>query len=249
MAANSYSGFPYGDATQYTTPAAAASVNPNAAPPFPYAAAAYPTAPYHATNPPPPPYSGYGYGRPMQPFNNLYDAGGAPQQTKVHYSAPPTRNLPQIARPNNHHPHHHRERQKMQPPRPKQVHYCEVCKISCSCPRAYTEHLESKKHKKREAGLNAPAGSQPVTGPNKYHCELCDVICTDKDAYAAHVRGSKHQKVVKLHTKLGKPIPEDDPSKFAKIDTKKATADTAAEGIPVNCVRQSERRVRSDFET
>ncbi|XP_055918176.1 zinc finger RNA-binding protein-like [Eupeodes corollae] len=246
MAANSYSGFPYGDGTQYSTPAAAASVNPGAAPPFPYAAAAYPTAPYHATNPPPPPYSGYGYGRPMQPFNNPYDAAGAPQQTKVHYSAPPTRNLPQIARPNNHHPHHHRERQKMQPPRPKQVHYCEICKISCSCPRAYTEHLESKKHKKREAGLNAPAGSQPATGPNKYHCELCDVICTDKDAYAAHVRGSKHQKVVKLHTKLGKPIPEEDPSKFAKSDAKKSTGETAAEGGAAGTAGAAPAAVKED---
>lgn len=234
MAANSYSGFPYGDGTQYSTTAgaAAASANPGAAPPFPYAAAAYPTAPYHPTNPPPPSYSGYSYGRPMQSFTNPYETGAGQQQTKVHYSAPPTRNLPQIARPNNHHSHHNRERQKLQAPRPKQVHYCEICKISCSCPRAYTEHLESKKHKKREASQNSSTGSQPVAGPNKYHCGLCDVICTDKDAYAAHVRGSKHQKVVKLHTKLGKPIPEDDPSKFVKSEDKNTTGsnDTSKEG-------------------
>lgn len=247
MAANSYSGFPYADGSQYSAPVTAASVNPGAAPPFPYAAAAYPATAYHATNPPPPPYPGYGYGRPMQPFNNPYDAGGTQPQTKVHYSAPPTRNLPQVVRPNNHHPHHHRDRQKMLPPRPKAVHYCEICKISCSCPRAYTEHLESKKHKKREAGQNAPAGSQTVTGPNKYHCELCDVICTDKDAYAAHVRGSKHQKVVKLHTKLGKPIPEEDPSKFAKSDTKKASiSDSAAEGSVMGTVAPSTVAVSKD---
>lgn len=53
---------------------------------------------------------------------------------------------------------------------------------------------------------------------NNYHCELCDVTCTGHDAYAAHVRGSKHQKVVKLHQKLGKPIPADDPKKMGKIN-------------------------------
>ena len=42
---------------------------------------------------------------------------------------------------------------------------------------------------------------------NALRCELCDVTCTGSDAYAAHIRGAKHQKVIKLHTKLGKPIP------------------------------------------
>lgn len=41
---------------------------------------------------------------------------------------------------------------------------------------------------------------------------MCDVTCTGNDAYSAHVRGSKHQKVVKLHTKLGKPIPSSEPT-------------------------------------
>jgi len=52
----------------------------------------------------------------------------------------------------------------------------------------------------------------PTTrGGNALRCELCDVNCTGSDAYAAHIRGAKHQKVVKLHTKLGKPIPSVDP--------------------------------------
>lgn len=46
---------------------------------------------------------------------------------------------------------------------------------------------------------------------NALRCELCDVTCTGSDAYAAHIRGAKHQKVIKLHTKLGKPIPSVDP--------------------------------------
>jgi zinc finger RNA-binding protein len=40
-------------------------------------------------------------------------------------------------------------------------------------------------------------------------CELCDISCTGRDAYAAHIRGIKHQKTLKLHQKLGKPIPPD----------------------------------------
>ena len=35
------------------------------------------------------------------------------------------------------------------------------------------------------------------------------MACTGKDAYSAHVRGAKHQKTIKLHQKLGKPIPPD----------------------------------------
>lgn len=50
----------------------------------------------------------------------------------------------------------------------------------------------------------------PRTGA-ALHCELCNVTCTSSDAYAAHIRGTKHQKVVKLHTKLGKPIPPAEP--------------------------------------
>ncbi|XP_017843902.1 zinc finger RNA-binding protein isoform X2 [Drosophila busckii] len=106
------------------------------------------------------------------------------------------------------------------PPRPQQLHYCEVCKISCAGPQTYREHLEGQKHKKREASLKmqATATTSAQNRGNNYHCELCDVTCTGTDAYAAHVRGAKHQKVVKLHQKLGKPIPSDEPKKMGKIN-------------------------------
>lgn len=105
-------------------------------------------------------------------------------------------------------------------PRPQQLHYCEVCKISCAGPQTYREHLDGQKHKKREASLKltSAATTTAQNRGNNYHCELCDVTCTGHDAYAAHVRGSKHQKVVKLHQRLGKPIPEDDPKKIGKIN-------------------------------
>ncbi|KAI5164912.1 Zinc Finger Rna-Binding Protein [Manis pentadactyla] len=50
------------------------------------------------------------------------------------------------------------------------------------------------------------------------------------DAYAAHIRGAKHQKVVKLHTKLGKPIPSTEPNVVSQatsstaVSTSKPTA-------------------------
>lgn len=80
--------------------------------------------------------------------------------------------------------------------------------------------MDGQKHKKREASLKltSAATTTAQNRGNNYHCELCDVTCTGHDAYAAHVRGSKHQKVVKLHQKLGKPIPEDDPKKIGKIN-------------------------------
>uniref|UniRef100_A0A8C6NVF1 Zinc finger RNA-binding protein n=1 Tax=Nothobranchius furzeri TaxID=105023 RepID=A0A8C6NVF1_NOTFU len=108
-----------------------------------------------------------------------------------------------------------------QPPKPPQIHYCDVCKISCAGPQTYKEHLEGQKHKKKEAALKVSQSSTSSSGSgsvlarntqNQLRCELCDVSCTGADAYAAHIRGAKHQKVVKLHTKLGKPIPSTEPS-------------------------------------
>ncbi|XP_052278685.1 zinc finger RNA-binding protein-like isoform X4 [Dreissena polymorpha] len=96
--------------------------------------------------------------------------------------------------------------------KPPQLHYCDVCKISCAGPQTYREHLEGQKHKKKEAAAKVGTpSSSGRSGQNQLRCELCDVTCTGTDAYAAHVRGAKHQKVLKLHTKLGKPIPSSDP--------------------------------------
>nr|XP_028569149.1 zinc finger RNA-binding protein-like isoform X1 [Podarcis muralis] len=100
------------------------------------------------------------------------------------------------------------------PPKQPQLHYCEICKISCAGPQTYREHLEGQKHKKKEAALKtgSQAGGSGLRGvQTQLHCELCDVSCTGADAYVAHIRGAKHQKVLKLHTKLGKPIPSVEP--------------------------------------
>ncbi|XP_032691093.1 zinc finger RNA-binding protein isoform X3 [Odontomachus brunneus] len=112
-----------------------------------------------------------------------------------------------------------------QPPKPQQLHYCDVCKISCAGPQTYREHLEGQKHKKKEASLKVPQQPPARGAGNSLRCELCDVTCTGNDAYAAHIRGAKHQKVVKLHTKLGKPIPSADPT---VLNPKPAAATKAA---------------------
>ncbi|VVC24363.1 Hypothetical protein CINCED_3A005421 [Cinara cedri] len=95
--------------------------------------------------------------------------------------------------------------------RSQEIHYCEVCRISCAGTQTYKEHLEGQKHKKREANskLTTTNVGKPSTNPatKVLHCDLCDISCTGADSYAAHLRGSKHQKVYNLHTKLGKPIP------------------------------------------
>lgn len=107
------------------------------------------------------------------------------------------------------------------PPKAQQLHYCDVCRISCAGPQTYKEHLEGQKHKKKEAAVKlAAAGAVCAAargaGGGALRCELCDVTCTGADAYAAHVRGIKHQKVVKLHTMLGKPIPSTEPTKIGQ---------------------------------
>nr|XP_025716833.1 zinc finger RNA-binding protein 2 [Callorhinus ursinus] len=98
-------------------------------------------------------------------------------------------------------------------PREPPLHYCDICKISCAGPQAYREHLEGQKHKKKEAAQKT--GTQVSGGPGgvpaRLGCGLCAVWCPGPDAYAAHIRGARHQKVLKLHTKLGKPIPITEP--------------------------------------
>ncbi|XP_018909583.2 zinc finger RNA-binding protein isoform X4 [Bemisia tabaci] len=95
------------------------------------------------------------------------------------------------------------------PPKSQQLHYCEVCKISCAGPLTYREHLEGQKHKKKEAALKSDAPAPTISrGPISLHCDLCAVTCTGQDAYGAHIRGNKHQKVLKLHAMLGKPVPD-----------------------------------------
>uniref|UniRef100_A0A7N4P9H2 Zinc finger RNA-binding protein n=1 Tax=Sarcophilus harrisii TaxID=9305 RepID=A0A7N4P9H2_SARHA len=102
-----------------------------------------------------------------------------------------------------------------------QLYYCDICKISCAGPQTYREHLEGQKHKKKESAQKL--GNQSNIGlrgaQTQLHCELCDVSCTGADAYAAHIRGSKHQKVIKLHTKLGKPIPSVEPVLVNSVPT------------------------------
>lgn len=128
-------------------------------------------------------------------------------------------------------------------PKPQQIHYCEVCKISCAGPQTYREHLEGQKHKRREASLKMAATAVTTTQNrgNNLHCELCDVTCTGSDAYAAHVRGSKHQKVVKLHQKLGKPIPVVDPNlkKSTKITFVAAGGEAAASAPAANATNDA----------
>ena len=121
------------------------------------------------------------------------------------------------------------------PPKQQQLHYCEVCKISCAGPQTYKEHLEGQKHKKKEAALKTGAPGPTTRGGNALRCELCDVTCTGSDAYAAHIRGAKHQKVVKLHTKLGKPIPSAYPVMVTKDGQQAEGADGSGDivGAPI----------------
>ncbi|KAL1453867.1 hypothetical protein WDU94_010174 [Cyamophila willieti] len=126
-----------------------------------------------------------------------------------------------------------------QPPKPQQIHYCEVCRISCAGPLTYKEHLEGSRHKKKEQAQKAAEGEGSEKAPTGgrggmhsprgtvYKCDLCSVTCTGTDAYSAHLRGVKHQKVVKLHQKLGKPIPEPDPKATAILRAKAEAAEAA----------------------
>ncbi|KAL7989105.1 hypothetical protein Chor_008024 [Crotalus horridus] len=120
-------------------------------------------------------------------------------------------------------PFQNKQLKPKQPPKPPQIHYCDT----------YKEHLEGQKHKKKEAALkvsqNTTSNSASSRGTqNQLRCELCDVSCTGADAYAAHIRGAKHQKVVKLHTKLGKPIPSTEPNVVTQATSATSSSKPAA---------------------
>ncbi|NXE37892.1 ZFR protein, partial [Ptilorrhoa leucosticta] len=77
-------------------------------------------------------------------------------------------------------PFQNKQLKPKQPPKPPQIHYCDVCKISCAGPQTYKEHLEGQKHKKKEAALKASQNtnnnSTSARGTqNQLRCELCDV--------------------------------------------------------------------------
>jgi len=80
------------------------------------------------------------------------------------------------------------------------------CVVYCGV-KAYKEHLEGQRHKKKESSLRTPVSASsgavtttaaivvPRAGVVQLHCQLCDVACAGADTYAAHIRGIKHQKV------------------------------------------------------
>ncbi|XP_054984655.1 zinc finger RNA-binding protein 2 isoform X2 [Sorex araneus] len=88
--------------------------------------------------------------------------------------------------------------------RPFLGHFCELCKVSCAGPQTYREHLEGQKHRRKEAARPCEGEGDPQ---DPLHCSLCSVSCTGPAAYAAHLRGARHQKVLRLHGKLGRPVP------------------------------------------
>ncbi|KAG1666729.1 Zinc finger RNA-binding protein [Nymphon striatum] len=128
-----------------------------------------------------------------------------------------------------------------QPPKPEQIHYCDVCKISCAGPQTYREHLEGQKHKKKEAAAKTGTPVPTGRGVSSLRCELCDVTCTGSDAYAAHIRGAKHQKVVKLHTKLGKPIPSTEP--VVVTNSNSSTTTTLSKSTPSKSMTSTTKAV------
>lgn len=190
------------------------------------AAAAYNYGAYRAMPPPPPPnqqakydYSAMTQGDATKSYyypntTNGYDAAvysaaSSLMQQQSAQVAPKWNTAPPMNTMMNKKPPFKRRN----PTTSTQLFYCEVCKISCAGPQTYKEHLDGQKHKKREqaaktAQTNPPQTSQQSrSNQNIIRCELCDVSCTGRDAYAAHIRGTKHQKTIKLHQKLGKPIP------------------------------------------
>ncbi|KAG7230752.1 hypothetical protein INR49_019566 [Caranx melampygus] len=149
-------------------------------------------------------YSGISY--------SSYDSTGYTSTSTPSYYQPAQQTLTQPQPP----PQQPQQPQQTQPPiqpPPKQLTSSSWSNSGSNM--TYREHLEGQKHKKKEAALKSGGQTGTSNGPRgvqtQLRCELCDVSCTGVDAYAAHIRGAKHQKVVKLHTKLGKPIPSTEP--------------------------------------
>uniref|UniRef100_A0A803YLQ1 Zinc finger RNA-binding protein n=1 Tax=Meleagris gallopavo TaxID=9103 RepID=A0A803YLQ1_MELGA len=124
-------------------------------------------------------------------------------------------------------PFQNKQLKPKQPPKPPQIHYCDVCKISCAGPQVlvlcnillYAEILNTF-----FTSVFSEKALPQESHTLELRCELCDVSCTGADAYAAHIRGAKHQKVVKLHTKLGKPIPSTEPNVVTQATSSTSTS-------------------------
>ncbi|XP_076348229.1 zinc finger RNA-binding protein-like [Tachypleus tridentatus] len=120
----------------------------------------------------------------------------------------------------------------------------------------YKEHIEGQKHKKKETLLKAGnIAPQSGRGGTILRCELCDVTCTGTDAYSAHIRGPDTRReldifllffqVIKLHTKLGKPIPSSEPVVVPNPESVAVTTSGNNAGEEVKMVQEEEKTAAS----
>lgn len=118
-------------------------------------------------------------------------------------------------------------------PKDTQTFFCEVCKISCAGNNTYQEHLKGKNHKKKEAMVT---GKNKISLPkNKvsFRCDVCDLVCTGRDTYDAHAKGTRHQKTLSLLKKMGKPLPNIEPTIIAPQQKNGAQEVRAPAQIPI----------------
>lgn len=82
--------------------------------------------------------------------------------------------------------------------------FCKICKVSCSGPSNYKQHIRGKKHR---AMLHSPKlNKNAAVGPTKNQqprCNLCQIVCIDHTSLQLHLNGQKHKAKLRMN-ELGK---------------------------------------------
>ncbi|CAI9112013.1 OLC1v1012376C1 [Oldenlandia corymbosa var. corymbosa] len=74
--------------------------------------------------------------------------------------------------------------------------FCNLCKVECSGPFSYKQHLKGQKHRSnlRFQPLCIRENSANTAAARKMrNCELCEIWCSDEDHLQVHFKGRKHQ--------------------------------------------------------
>uniref|UniRef100_A0A8K9WQA8 Zinc finger RNA-binding protein n=1 Tax=Oncorhynchus mykiss TaxID=8022 RepID=A0A8K9WQA8_ONCMY len=117
-----------------------------------------------------------------------------------------------------------------QPPKPPQIHYCDVCKISCAGPQVSLGNTSSQD----PSCVTTDPGSIP--GCALHVAFYVFVPCVYITLYFVSVLSCQ---VVKLHTKLGKPIPSTEPSVVTQTSTASSKTPVSSSTTPTGSTSNS----------
>lgn len=83
--------------------------------------------------------------------------------------------------------------------RPRPLHidntnwFCHFCKVNCTTPYNYKQHVKGQKHKAKLQLLQMSRNAGGLNKPQQPMCKLCQIWCSDETSLESHFKGQKHQ--------------------------------------------------------